>query len=82
MSPDQADLLWAELAQLALSEGAAELEETALWATDHAVLRARWDDRSGHRGYRQRVEALPKVRARRRLERLVLTAEWHEFPRA
>jgi len=38
--------------------------------SDHAVLR-----------YRERVESLPRVRARRRLEDLAATAEWQDLPR-
>lgn len=68
-SPD-VELLWAELEQLAWSPGRRGAVGDGPAVSDHAVLR-----------YRQRVERIPQVRARRRLQSLALEALWQDVPR-
>lgn len=68
-SPD-VDLLWAELEQLARSPGRRGAVGGGLAVSDHAVLR-----------YRERVERVPRVRARRRLQELAEDAVWEGAPR-
>lgn len=64
------DPLWVALQQLALPEGAPQLNIDDLRVSEHAVLR-----------YRQRVDALPRGHARRRLEQLVPDTQWQTLPR-
>lgn len=59
MSPDL-DLLWSELQLLSEHPGRREVVGGDLAVANHAVLR-----------YRQRVEGIPRVRARRRTAKLV-----------
>ncbi len=68
-SPDE-DLLWAELEQLAWSPGRRGAVGDGLAVSNHAVLR-----------YRQRVERIPRVRARQRLQALAEDAVWQGVPR-
>jgi hypothetical protein len=68
-SPD-VDLLWAELEQLAWSPERRGVVGDGLAVSDHAVLR-----------YRERVERIPRVRARRRVQELAAEAVWEYQPR-
>lgn len=68
-SPD-VELLWAELEELAWSHERRGAVGGGLAVSDHAVLR-----------YRERVERIPRVRARRRLQDLASGAVWQDVPR-
>ena len=70
MTSPEGDLLWAELEQLAWSPGRCGAVGGGLAVSDHAVLR-----------YRERVEGIPRVRARRRLADLAAEAVWQDAPR-
>ena len=70
MSPDL-DLLWRELALLAEHPERRGVVGGDLAVSDHAVLR-----------YRQRVEGIPRVRARHRMGELAAAADWEGRPRS
>lgn len=69
MSPDL-ELLWSELTLLAEHPERRGVVGGDLAVSHHAVLR-----------YRQRVEGVPRVRARHRMAELAAVAEWEERPR-
>lgn len=68
-SPDVVTL-WAELEQLAWTPGRRGAVGDGPAVSDHAVLR-----------YRERVERVPRVRARQRLQQLASHAVWEDAPR-